>query len=195
MEQQNITLKPRPQVKKVSKPFYLGSYIGSGVATFIILVAMVILIAATVITAVNDREPSWILILNIIWMYILLFAISIYSTVITIILVYKAWQAIDDGKQRTSPGKAVGFYFIPYFNFYWLFQIYWGYAKDYNAFLDRYQLNLKKLSENTFLTFCITVLVCIIPGINVLALIVVLIYGGLVINQQCDAINNLVNVN
>jgi len=47
--------------------------------------------------------------------------LTIFNTV-----VYKAWEAIQNGHARTSPGKAVGFLFIPCFSLYWMFPAYWA---------------------------------------------------------------------
>ena len=49
---------------------------------------------------------------------------------------HRAWRAIQGPAARTTPGKAVGFMFIPFFNLYWAFQLIWGFAKDTNAFCD-----------------------------------------------------------
>ena len=53
---------------------------------------------------------------------------------------YKAWRTIHDPHARTTPGKAVGFMFIPVFNLYWAFVLLWGFAKDYNAFCRRHNI-------------------------------------------------------
>jgi hypothetical protein len=58
--------------------------------------------------------------------------------VLQYILVYKFWQVIQDGFARTTPGKAVGFLFIPFFNFYWWFVAFFGLSKDQNAYIDRH---------------------------------------------------------
>lgn len=58
--------------------------------------------------------------------------------VLQYILVYKFWQVIQDGYTRTTPGKAVGFLFIPFFNLYWWFVAFFGLSKDQNAFIDRH---------------------------------------------------------
>jgi len=58
--------------------------------------------------------------------------------VLQYILVYKLWQVIQDGFARTNPGKAVGFLFIPFFNFYWWFVAFFGLSKDQNAYIDRH---------------------------------------------------------
>ena len=69
------------------------------------------------------------------------------------VLCYKAWESIQDGHARTTPGKAIGFLFVPIYSFYWLFQCTWGFAKDYNQYLVRHSLNARKLPEDLFLAF------------------------------------------
>lgn len=60
------------------------------------------------------------------------------SLVLYFILMYRFWQIIQDGFARTTPGKAVGFLFIPVFNFYWYFVAYLGLAKDQNKYITRH---------------------------------------------------------
>ncbi|MEA2043126.1 MAG: hypothetical protein U9N85_11325, partial [Bacteroidota bacterium] len=43
------------------------------------------------------------------------------SFVLSLIILYKAWSVIKDGETNISPGAAVGYLFIPVFNFYWIF--------------------------------------------------------------------------
>jgi hypothetical protein len=63
---------------------------------------------------------------------------TITSQVLEYILLYKLWKNIQDGYASTTAGKAVGFMFIPFFNFYWFFRVYWGLAKDLNRYIDRH---------------------------------------------------------
>jgi hypothetical protein len=60
------------------------------------------------------------------------------SLVLYFILMYKFWKIIQDDYARTTPGKAVGFLFIPVFNFYWYFVAYVGLAKDQNKYIVRH---------------------------------------------------------
>ncbi|MBU0974051.1 MAG: DUF4339 domain-containing protein [Proteobacteria bacterium] len=60
------------------------------------------------------------------------------GAVLHYILIYKLWQVVQDGFASTSPGRAVGFMFIPYFNYYWFLPAYYGLAKDLNAYIDRH---------------------------------------------------------
>jgi hypothetical protein len=60
------------------------------------------------------------------------------SLVLQYILLYRFWNIIQDGFARTTPGKAVGFLFIPFFSFYWLFVAFFGLSKDMNGFIERH---------------------------------------------------------
>ena len=65
------------------------------------------------------------------------------------------WTIIQDGNARTTPGKAVGFCFIPFFSLYWIFVAYLGLAKDMNAYCDARSISGPKISEALALTTCI----------------------------------------
>jgi hypothetical protein len=70
--------------------------------------------------------------------------------VLILIVYYKAWGRLQDGQARTTPGKAVGFCFIPLFNVYWLFVLFSGYAQDYNAYVQRHKLGLPAIGSAIF---------------------------------------------
>lgn len=63
------------------------------------------------------------------------------------VLLYKGWKAIDDGQARTTPGKAVGFMFIPIFSYYWIFNVTFGWVTDYNKYIQRYGIQTQPLSQ------------------------------------------------
>jgi hypothetical protein len=71
--------------------------------------------------------------------------VVITTLVFTYMLLYQLWKLIPLDIARTTPGKAVGFSFIPIFNFYWWFVAFWGLGKDMNETLYRrgipYQVN------------------------------------------------------
>lgn len=75
----------------------------------------------------------------------------LYSAAVSAVLWYKAWRAVQDGHARTTPGKAVGLLFVPFYNFYWVFEAYWGFAKDCNALFRRRRMATKPLPERLFL--------------------------------------------
>lgn len=46
---------------------------------------------------------------------------SILPIIYTSIFHWKCWSAVPETFRATSPGKAIGYLFIPFFNFYWAF--------------------------------------------------------------------------
>lgn len=81
--------------------------------------------------------------------------LSLLSAVVTFILVYKMWAAIQGRGARTSAGRALGFMFIPLFNFYWFFQVYWGWTKDYNRISESDDVQLPLMPEGIGLAVCV----------------------------------------
>jgi len=60
------------------------------------------------------------------------------SSILSYVILYKFWRVVQDGYASTSAGKAIGFMFIPLFNFYWMFKAYWGLSKDLNQYIQRH---------------------------------------------------------
>ena len=113
---------------RLTKNFYVGSIAGGGILALIFMKVGVL--------------PAAIVLM-------------VYAVVIALIMWYKAWKAIQDGQARTTPGKAIGFLFIPFFDLYWMFQAFWGFAKDYNSYISRHEISTSKLPEALFLAYCI----------------------------------------
>ena len=59
------------------------------------------------------------------WFYIL-------TLVRWFMLVYALWKVIPPQRARTSPGMAVGLLFVPLFNLYWMFIVYYGLSNQMN---------------------------------------------------------------
>ena len=115
---------------------------------------------------------------------------------VMLVLFFRMWRPIQDGRARTTPLKAVAFCFIPLFNLYWAFPVLWGFSKDYNRFVDRRSLDAKKLSETLFL-FCslISVVSClVVPFGGLPAELLIVVNAALllpVVAKICDAVNAL----
>ncbi len=107
----------------------------------------------------------------------------IAAIVLCNILLFKAWNQIQDGYQRTSAGKAVGFCFIPFFNFYWIFVAFYGLAQDLNAYARRYQIPAPPVSEGLALTYCILVVCSIIPYLGLLTALAALVISFIFLHQ------------
>ena len=132
---------------KLSKGLYVGTY-----STWIAS-----LIVATILTAILEQNKgsqsvlfACFAVVNII-LGAASFVLTLAAIVLWLMLFYKSWQAIQDGHARTTPGKAIGFLFIPFFLAYWMFQCIWGFAKDYNAYIERHGIETKRLPSGFFL--------------------------------------------
>ncbi len=100
---------------------------------------------------------------------------AIASMVLFYIILYRHWQLIQDGYARTSPGKAVGFLFIPFFNLYWIFEAFPGLIRDTNVYIQRYGLPVKMQDAGLATAFCILTLLCLIPYLNLATGVAVLV--------------------
>ena len=117
--------------------------------------------------------------------------LALIGTAVFAVLVYKMWAAIQDGHARTTPGRALGFLFIPVFNIYWAFQVLWGFAKDYNSFIERHALDLRRLPEGLFLAYVVLCFTTWIPFLGWFLMVANLVVGAIMIAKICDAVNAL----
>ncbi len=116
---------------------------------------------------------------------------SVLGVVFLCILLHKLWTAIQDGPARTTPGKAVGFLLIPFFNFYWIFQAYWGWAVDYNKYRQSARLDVNPVSEGLPLAMCILTICSFIPVIGLFASLANIVLGLIFFNSAINGVNDL----
>lgn len=154
----------------MSKGFYLGSYLGVGILGLLFF------------------GIGWLF-----WPLLFLgIPLTIFFFIVLCMFVYNSWTAIQDGHARSGPCKALGFLFIPFFNLYWIFQAFWGFSKDYNAYVARHGFQAAaKLPEGLFLAFCILILVSLIPFLDIATGIAGFVIFAVIINIVCDAVNVL----
>jgi hypothetical protein len=163
-------------MNKISKGLFLGSVgIGLGIADVLVILANVR------IRMGSPQAGTSLVGLSLIPM--------LYGAIFMLVLWYKSWAAIQDGHARTTPGKAVGFLFIPFFNIYWVFQAIWGLAKDFNAFLQRNSIPAARLPEGLFLAFCILCFTTWIPILGLVLVVVNYVIGLIMVSALCDGIN------
>ena len=96
---------------------------------------------------------------------------SLVSVTLFFIIVYKAWQLVQDGKARTTADQAVAYCGIPGWTFYWIFIAFKGLAKELNRIMANEKTAGEPVSEDTALWFCIMILASPL-GITVIPLIV-----------------------
>jgi len=94
------------------------------------------------------------------------------------VLIHRMWRGIQDNQARMTPNRAVGFMFIPLFNVYWAFEVFPGFATDYNAYVVRHGLRAPKLSRNLLIAMLL------LPGIN-------LILYWIAMGKICDGVSQL----
>ncbi len=181
---------PFVPVKKSNFRLWLGTFIGGFIFTIIGMVLIIPALfmgmaaaAASSSGAASGGEVAGAASLGGGMVIALMLGIiaSIFSWILFYIYIYRAWVCLQLGAPRTTPGKAVGFLFIPFFNIYWFFVAINGLPKDWNRIVSSYE-DLKaapKLSETTFLLFCI--------GIFIAPLALVMIFP--VMSQICKGIN------
>ena len=87
---------------RISKKLYLWILFGSIVVAFA---------PALLMRSGRSETTTWALMAGAA-------AVLTAAAIVLLAFWYQAWSAIQDGHARTSPGRAVGFVFIPLFNFY-----------------------------------------------------------------------------
>ncbi len=100
---------------------------------------------------------------------------AIASMVLFYIILYRNWQLIQDGYARTTPGRAVGFLFIPFFNLYWIFEAFPGLVRDTNAYIQRHGLPVKLQDAGLATAYCILTLLCLVPYLNFVTAVALLV--------------------
>jgi hypothetical protein len=109
-------------------------YIAAVVVMMVIAVVIVASAASSRSQGTEQQVESALMGLGI--FFFVLMAIVVTMTVFAMILLYRYWAVMQPYSKRTTPGKAVGFLFIPFFNLYWMFVAYHGLSKDIDAYLD-----------------------------------------------------------
>jgi hypothetical protein len=107
----------------------------------------------------------------------------IASFVLYYVILYKCWKVVQDGYARTTPGQAVGFLFLPFFNWYWMFVAYGGLAKDMNAYMARHQIYAERAPEGLAVTTCVFNLLNLIPYVDFITILPSFIMNLVLIGQ------------
>lgn len=106
----------------LSRSFYAGAiYALLGVPMFTL-----ILVVLLTVTRNWRADGITATLLIITWL------VMVAGAVVVLRFVYRMWDGLRADGPRTSPGKAVALLFIPVFNLYWMFQVFGGFATDFN---------------------------------------------------------------
>jgi hypothetical protein len=147
--------------------------VGAGMSVFFLCLGMLF--------AVNGSAVVYVLMI-----LALAIASLIAGAVLGYILLYRFWSVIQFGTARTSPGKAVGFCFIPFFNFYWFYVAIVGLAKDMNVYCDERNVDGARISEGLALVWFILWLTTLIPFLGLLIELAVATIGIILYKQFVD---------
>jgi hypothetical protein len=115
------------------------------------------------------------------------FGVIAAGVVFQFMLLHGLWKVVQDGKARTTPGKAIGFLFIPFFQIYWMFVAFHGLAQELNRVIDAEGLPVAKASEGLALSYCIVMCCGVIPVVQFAAAVALPILLILNLKQLKDA--------
>tara|TARA_R110000850_G_scaffold14189_16_gene45506 strand:+ start:1661 stop:2530 length:870 start_codon:yes stop_codon:yes gene_type:complete len=90
--------------------------------------------------------------------FAMVFLVS-YS-IVSLVYLHRVWSHIQElGTARTTPGKAIGFLFIPFFNLYWMFIAYSAWAEDFNKYSEGMGADyVRRASPGLGIAFCVLAL-------------------------------------
>ncbi|MEM1084014.1 MAG: GYF domain-containing protein [Verrucomicrobiota bacterium] len=144
---------------------------------------------ASMITAGNNGEPESTAAMaggGILALSMIPFLIG---TIMGMIYLYRAWVLLQPHTQHSTPGKAVGFLFIPFYNLYWMFVAYWRWSQEWNRLvaMNPAHPQAPRANEGLFLTYCILQIAAVLFGI--LALIPIVVVFLIMMKSVCSAVN------
>lgn len=152
----------------------------SGLIVFAILhhVALAISMIFTIASLVDSYDATTWTVFSIVF--------AIPAAVFSSLILHRAWSAVQDGVTTVTPGKAVGFCFIPFFNLYWNFVAHVGLMKEINRLAEARGRPDQKVNEGFALTFCIL-------AATICLAIVAAPFGVVLIWQTIGAVKDLEN--
>ena len=93
---------------------------------------------------------------------------SVWLAVNMWMAIYRYWTVLQGGHARTTPEKAIGFLFIPFYNFYWAYNITVGLRDDMNKYIYNHRSDIPPITVNN--TWLIAYILSCLPYINLLTL-------------------------
>ena len=186
----NYPLPPFP-IKKAN----FGLHIWMGLIIPLIA-GGILLIALTIIGGSSAAEPEGVpsdgaaagFAIILLFTLPILYILPIVGAIIGYVHLYRAWTILQPGMAQTTPGQAIGFLFIPFFNLYWIFIAYKGFATDWNRIMSSYEdtKHAPKMNEGVFLWFCIAPLTLVLSFLSP-------IFYYMAHSQICKGINFFAN--
>ena len=123
---------------------------------------------------------------------------AVLSNIVLLRMLYKIWAALPADRARTTPGRAVGFLLVPFYNLYWAWNAYAGFAKDFNRYMKQVAPQEQPQPEGFYIAFCIfhfylAILFAFVPEFLTWILDMVIL-TPVMIGIMANAINRLAKV-
>lgn len=111
--------------------------------------------------------------------------------VLALIYLYRAWLVIQPYTTYSTPGRAVGFLFIPFFSIYWQFIAYWRWTQEWNRLVadTREGVNQGAPRANGALALTYAILQAVTLVAGAFATIPAGIIFLILMCQVCNAVN------
>jgi hypothetical protein len=163
-----------PQIAAASFGLWAGSI---AVGVLFVIIAMVLMPQAA--QKVETNPAMSMILLGLLGVGVLCMVIA---QILQLMTLHRNWKCLSLAGATVTPGAAVGFLFIPFFNLYWIFRAYYGLPQEWNRITAAYEETrlAPRMPEGLFLAYSITSL--IFPP-------VALILGFPVMSSMCKAIN------
>lgn len=183
--------------KTMNKKLYLGLYAASlGLAILALILAFLsVVFLRLIIEIVGMENVGVVFTVIIVFVFTGVLQFGVMHMVFTFLILAKMWGSIQDGYARATPGEAIGYLFVPFYNLYWVFQAWGGFPEDYNSFVNRHRLQVSSINSSAFSAYPSLTLLSLIPFLGILPAIINLFVFYSMISATCDAVNALAEVN
>jgi hypothetical protein len=125
----------------------------------------------------------------------LAFPFLITQAVFWFMFIHRKWKFVEKYSD-ISAGQALGFLFIPFYNFYWIFKVFASYHIPFNKMVQNNNLPRSFELENslgltTSILFIVSTFFGIVPILGDLCIAAYITIVSLYIFQTCNAINSV----
>ena len=176
--------RPDPKPEIVTTPVKKVSVVGNTMAA---IIAGLLWIPFTLEPGDSSKDVA-----------VMIFICLLISNIMLLRVLYKAWAALPASQARTTPGRALGFMFVPFYNLYWAWNAFAGFAQDFNRYVKQVDSQEPSQPDGFYIAFCIfhfylAILLSFVP--QFLSWILdVMILTPVMIGIMANAINRLAKV-
>lgn len=175
----------------------VGFYVSMLVIGFLLMVLGILLIFVINANRGYGSDTGFVIVGISIFIGIIM---MIIAWIYFVVLLYRVWKfAIVESRRHNlapsidSPGIAVGFLFIPFFNFYWIFKAYGSLPRNLNAIARAKNISAV-MSEGLGISLAILCLLSMIPFLGYILSLVVLILAPIFISSSISMCKKLSEV-